>query len=113
MKNWFKCLKKTKEEVISKKTIGDAIEKWHTNDEEKRACFAVLLDEEDGTTMGALFGRHDKVVGALVNEMMQVEDVRDLILEVAYEYSELVKPQVEEVEQKPKRRRKKTDKVVS
>lgn len=113
MKNWFKCLKKTKEEAISKKTIADNIEKWHNSDEEKRTCFAVLLDEEEGTTTGALFGRHDKVVGALVNEMMQVEDVRDLILEAVFEYSELVKPQVEEVEQKPKRRRKKTDKVVS
>ena len=112
MKNWFK--KKSKEEKTNnKQVISDDIVKWHNEAEDKRACFAVLLDDEDGTITGVLFGRHDNVVSALVNEMMQVEDVRDLILEVVHEYSELVKPQVEEVEQKPKRRRKKTEKVVS
>ena len=112
MKNWFKR-KSKKEKAITKQVIGENIVKWHDEAEDKRACFAVLLDEEEGTTTGALFGRHDRVINALVNEMMQVEDIRDLILEAVYEYSELVKPQAEEVEQKPKRRRKKTDKAVS
>ena len=112
MKNWFKR-KSKKEKAITKQVIGEDIVKWHEDAEDKRACFAILLDEDEGTTTGLLYGKHDNIVGALVNEMMQVEDVRDLILEAVYEYSELVKPQVEEVEQKPKKRRKKTDKAVS
>lgn len=107
MKNWFKNLRKTNKEKVSSTII-----KWHEEDENKRACFTVLLDEVEGKTTGVLYGRHDKVVDALINEMMSVEDVRDLLLEVVANYAELTKPE-EVVEEKPKRRRKKTDKVVS
>lgn len=108
MKNWFK--KKSRKDNLIK-----ALTEWFEEKEDKRAAFMVILDDDNNTTSCGVYGNGAKIVDAIVNECMQEEDVSLLLLEAVHRVFELKNAQEEEskVEEKPKRRRKKTEKVVS
>lgn len=106
MKNWFK--KKTKKEKLEKEIV-----EWYEEKESKRACFCVLLDEDAGITTGAIYGIGNNIIDALINEMMAQEGVAELVLQASKDFLELTAPKEEVVEEKPKRKRKKSDKIVS
>lgn len=105
---WFKKFKK-----LTKEKLASYFTDWYSEKEEKRGGFVVLFDEDEGTTTGALCGKHGMIVNSIVNEMIAEENVRDLLFEAISTYVEVTRPQEENVEEKPKSRRKKTTKVVS
>lgn len=110
MRNWFK--RKSKKDKLAKALLD-----WFEENENTRAAFMVILDEEEHLTTCGLYGNGMKIVDGIVNEAMEEEDIAHILLEATSTYCELKFPtKVEEpqpVEEKPKRRRKKTDKVVS
>ena len=76
-----------------------------------------ILDEEEGITTTGVYGSSSNIINALVNELVNDEELAALVMEAVASYCELKFPPIQAeakpVEEKPKRRRKKTDKVVS
>lgn len=111
MKNWFKR-KSTKDK------LNETLLKWYDEKEEKRAALMVILDDEEGMTTCGVYGTGNKIIEALINECMHEENIASLLMEAMNQYLEIKYPPIDTnlqpiEEEKPKKKRKKTDKVVS
>ena len=74
----------------NREILNDSLAKWIEEDAESRTIFSVLGDEKDGSTTCGLFGREDRVVSSIVNEMLHDTSIARIIQISCKIYNEIL-----------------------
>lgn len=78
-------MEKTKKEKLSSSLL-----EWFEENEEKRGALVILFDDEEGTTTGVLYGKGDRIVGGIINELVSDPEIANIVVESVEYYCELM-----------------------